>query len=62
MQIGEEEILAGGDILLAVENIPLTSEENIAKVQEYVWGLPAKTRFSVTILRRGKVQNLQWFK
>lgn len=62
MQIGEQEILAGGDILLAVENIPLTSEDNIAKVQDYVWELPEKTRFNVTILRRGKVQNIQWFK
>jgi serine protease Do len=62
VQMGEHEFLAGGDILLAVEDIPLTSEENIAKVQEYVWNLPAKTRFNVTILRKGKVQNLPWFK
>jgi len=62
MQIGEEEILAGGDILLAVEDIPVTSEDNISKIQDYVRDLPAKTRFNVTILRRGKVQNLQWFK
>ena len=62
MQIGEQEILAGGDILLAVEDIPVTSEENLSKIQDYVWDLPAKTRFNVTILRRGKVQNIQWFK
>lgn len=62
MQIGEEEFLAGGDIILAVEDIPATSEENLSKIQDYVWDLPAKTRFNVTILRRGKVQNLQWFK
>jgi serine protease Do len=62
MQIGEEEILAGGDVILSVENIPVTSEENIAKIQDFVQNLPDKTRFNVTILRRGKVQNLQWFK
>ena len=62
MQIGEEEFLAGGDIILAIEDIPVTSEENISKIQDYVWDLPAKTRFNVTILRKGKVQNLQWFK
>jgi serine protease Do len=62
LQIGEEEFLAGGDIILAVENIPVTCEENIAKIQEYVMNLPAKTRFNVTILRKGKAQNLQWFK
>jgi serine protease Do len=62
LQIGEEEFLAGGDIILAVENIPVTSEENLGKIQEYVMNLPAKTRFNVTILRKGKTQNLQWFK
>ena len=62
LQIGEEEFLAGGDIILAVEDIPVTSEENLSKIQDYVWDLPAKTRFNVTILRQGKVQNLQWFK
>jgi serine protease Do len=62
MQIGEEEFLAGGDIILAVEDIPVTSEENILKIQHYVMDLPAKTRFNVTILRKGKVQNIQWFK
>ncbi len=62
MQIGEDEFLAGGDIILAIEDIPVTSEENISKIQDYVWDLPAKTRFNVTILRKGKVQNLQWFK
>jgi serine protease Do len=62
MKIGEDEFLAGGDIILAVEDIPVTSEENIAKIQEYVWEMPAKTRFNVTILRKGKVQNLQWVK
>jgi serine protease Do len=62
LQIGEDEFLAGGDIILAVEDVPMTSEENIAKIQEYVWDLPAKTRFNVTILRKGKVQNLRWVK
>jgi len=62
LQIADQEILAGGDILLAVEDIPVTSEENISKIQNYVQDLPAKTRFNVTILRKGKVQNLQWFK
>jgi len=50
------------DIILAVEDIPVTTEENISKIQEYVMELPAKTRFNVTILRKGRVQNLQWFK
>ena len=62
MEIGEEEILAGGDVILAIEDIPVTSEENIAKIQNFVSDLPAKTRFNVTILRKGKVQNLQWYK
>ena len=62
MQIGETEILAGGDIILAVEDIPVTSEENITRVQEYIMNLPDKTAFNVKILRKGKVQNIRWFK
>jgi len=62
MQIGDTEFLAGGDIILAVEDIPVTSEENISKIQEYVMELPDKTPFNVKILRKGKVQNIRWFK
>jgi serine protease Do len=62
LNIGDNEFLAGGDIILAVENIPVTSDENMKKILEYVMELPVKTRFNVTILRKGKVQNLQWFK
>ena len=62
IQIGDQEILAGGDIILAVEDIPVTSEENIGKIQDFIIDLPDKTAFNVTILRKGKVQNMRWFK
>jgi serine protease Do len=62
MQIGETEFLAGGDVILAVEDIPVTNEENIQKIQDYVMGLPDKTAFNVKILRRGEIRNLRWFK
>jgi serine protease Do len=62
MHIGDHEFLAGGDVILAVENIPVTSEENILKIQDFIIDLPAKTPFNVTILRRGKTQNIRWFK
>jgi serine protease Do len=62
MQIGDTELLAGGDIILAVEDIPVTSEENLRKITEFVIDLPEKTAFNVKILRQGKVQNIRWFK
>jgi serine protease Do len=62
MSIGEYEFLAGGDVILAVEDIPVTSEENIMEIQDFVTDLPPKTPFNVKILRQGKVQNIRWFK
>ncbi|MCK4745859.1 MAG: trypsin-like peptidase domain-containing protein [Bacteroidales bacterium] len=62
IQIGETEFLAGGDIILAIEDIPVTSEENLAKISDFVIDLPDKTPFNVKILRKGKVQNIRWFK
>jgi serine protease Do len=62
MQIGDYEFLAGGDIILAVEDIPVTSEENLMKITDYVMDLPDKTVFNVKILRKGKVQNIRWYK
>jgi serine protease Do len=62
MKIGDYEFLAGGDIILAIEDIPVTYEENLAAIQDFVTDLPAKTPFNVKILRKGKVQNIRWFK
>jgi serine protease Do len=62
MVIADQEILVGGDIILAINDIPVTSEENLAKIADFVIELPAKTPFNVTILRKGKVQNIRWFK
>ena len=62
MKIGDLEFLAGGDVILAVEDIPVDSEENILKIREFVIDLPDKTVFNVKILRKGEVQNIRWFK
>ncbi len=62
MKIGDHEFLAGGDVILAVEDIPTDSEENLLKISEFVMDLPDKTAFNLKILRKGKVQNLRWLK
>jgi len=50
------------EVILAVEDIPVTSEENLEQTREYVMPLPEKTAFNVEILRNGKVENNRWFK
>ena len=62
MQIGENEFLAGGDVILSIEDIPVTSEENLQKIRNFVIDLPEKAAFNVKILRKGQVQNIRWFK
>jgi len=62
IQIGDNEFIAGGDVILAVEDIPTTSQENLLKIRDYVIDLPDKTPFNVKILREGKVQNIRWLK
>ena len=62
MQIGEYEFMAGGDVILAIEDIPTTSKENLFKIREQIIALPYETPFNVTILRAGKVQKIRWLK
>jgi serine protease Do len=53
-----EEILVGGDILLALETIPLTNEENLGKAWSFLQTLKTGDSIRSTILRKGKVMKL----
>ena len=55
MSIEGEELLVGGDILLALEAIPLTNEENLMKAYQLLQDLKVGDDINSTILRKGKI-------
>jgi len=54
----EENLMAGGDILLSLENIPLTNEENLTKAWSLLQNIRPGDTIRTTILRKGKVMKL----
>lgn len=58
MTIEGQELLAGGDIILALETIPLTNEENLGKAWSFLKGLKTGDSLKSTILRKGKVMKV----
>jgi S1-C subfamily serine protease len=56
--IDGREIALGGDIILAVEGIPVASEDNIEQIRVKLAGHPPGTPFKVSVLRAGKVIEL----
>ncbi len=57
--IGGQEIAVGGDIILAVDGIPVVSEDNIEKIRNRLAGAPSGTPFKMNVLRDGKVIELR---
>jgi serine protease Do len=62
MTIGELEIMAGGDIILGVDGIPLDSQENLEKIIDHLNALPSQAKYRIKILRGGKTEELEWVK
>jgi len=56
--IDGQQLGLGGDIILSVEGIPATSEDNIERIRNKVAGVPPGGPFKVTVLRGGKVIEL----
>jgi S1-C subfamily serine protease len=56
--VGGKEIAVGGDIILAVDSIPVVSEDNIEKIRNKLASVPAGTPFKISVLRGGKVIEL----
>jgi S1-C subfamily serine protease len=57
VNIGGEEVPLGGDIILSVDGIPMTSV-NMAKIRDQISRQAPGTPFKVTILRAGQVIDL----
>jgi len=56
--IDGREIALGGDIILAVDGIPVASEDNIEQIRIKLAHTPPGTTFKVSVLRAGKVIEL----
>jgi serine protease Do len=56
--IDGQQVVLGGDIILAVEGIPATSVANMVKVRDLLAGLKPGTEFKATILRAGRIVEL----
>ena len=56
--IGGKEIPVGGDIILAVDGIPVVSEDNIEQIRNRLAGGSPGTTLKMSVLRAGKVLEL----
>jgi S1-C subfamily serine protease len=52
--IGDEDLIVGGDIVLAVQDIPMTGPESLAKVRARILSMAPGDGVNVTVLRGGK--------
>ena len=55
MSIEGEELLVGGDILLSLEDIPLTNEDNLHRSWQWMQKLKPGDSLKMKILRKGKI-------
>ncbi|WP_319502396.1 trypsin-like peptidase domain-containing protein [uncultured Draconibacterium sp.] len=60
MTIGKMEILAGGDVILQFDDIPLDSIENITRFYDYLNSMKSGQNYTVKILRNGEIKHLSW--
>jgi len=59
VKIGEQEVVIGGDIILAVEDIPFSTDaETLLKIRETAMGKPGLKGLKFKVLRGGKVITL----
>jgi len=56
--IAGKDVAVGGDIILAVDDIPVLSEENIEKIRNRLAGGAPGTPFKMSVLRAGRVIDL----
>ncbi len=60
--IGNRDLLVGGDILLELDGIPITSMENLEKISDHMLTLKAGDKYKFKILRAGKIMEVEWVK
>ena len=58
VSVGGKDLVLGGDIILSVEGLPASSEENIEKIRLHLAAQPPGTPFKMSVLRGGKLIEL----
>ena len=58
--IQEEEVLLGGDIILQIDDIPITGDESVSKLFDYVDSVESSQKHKITVLRAGEVLDFYW--
>jgi len=53
--VENSELILGGDIILKLDEIPLTNEDNLIKSWYNLQSLKSGDYLNITILRRGKI-------
>ena len=56
--IGDEELIVGGDIILAIQGIPLTQPSDLVTARQKLAEMHPGDQATVTVLRGGKTLNL----
>ncbi|MFP2994420.1 trypsin-like peptidase domain-containing protein [Spongiivirga sp. MCCC 1A20706] len=59
MNIAGEELIVGGDIILAIENISLTNEESLLKAWKKIQTIQTGEFISLKVLRKGKTISIR---
>jgi serine protease Do len=60
VEIEEQEILLGGDIILQVDAIEITGEESIFKIMEHLNNVESAVTHRIIVLRAGEIIDLAW--
>ena len=56
----DSDILIGGDVILAIDGISTDSKENFIKIEKHLHKYGKITKFSISLLRQGKVMTMMW--
>jgi serine protease Do len=60
MKTGETEFLAGGDVVLKFDDIPINTRENMEKLWEYLNEQEDGHQYQIQVFRNGKIKHLSW--
>lgn len=58
-RIAGEDLVIGGDIILAIAGIPVVTAADLERVREHITGLPPNTPFTVKVLRAGQIVDVE---
>lgn len=56
----DSEMFIGGDVILAIDDIATDSKDNFIKIEKQLHKYGKITRFSITLLREGKIKKMMW--